>query len=183
MKDATSVEFCAGKTWAEAERWLRSNSHMLALARSRDGHDVAKSFSESGEEAGTAVLAAVLALRRNKLGSFVREAVRIYKDVAKEAERRGSLPVKKVRELESNLASLEFATDMVEGGPTRPFEWPVRMPDGMWEDLGRRCGMARVMLVLSLREMDESTTTELVASAAIMRFLERGTKGGGHGRD
>jgi hypothetical protein len=177
-KDPTSIDYCKGMGWAKAGKWLRSNAHMLVLGESVDGLVVAKSFVESGEEAGTAVLAAVLAMRRNGVPASVYVAVKTYEDAAKELARKDNLSKegrRRVETLRLRTNQLDYYTAFMYRPPRNgKYEWPLMMPEEMWADLNKKCGMANVLMGLAIRELSESTTTEFLAMTEMVRFLKEG---------
>ena len=176
-RDATNIEYCAGMGWKKAEKWLESNAHMLALGKDEDGLQVARAVTGSGPEAGTAVLSAFLALRKNGLPRFAAEAVGIYKTIAKEAARDERFTRKRVETLAHRVHNLEYYVAFLSGSMScSEFVWPLKMPVEMWAEMGRRSGMANVMMGISIRKLDERTTTEFIAASQMSEFLREGLK-------
>lgn len=177
-KDKTSIEYWAGKSWKAAEKWLKSNAHMLALGESKDGLQVARAADGSGTEAGTAVMAAFLALRKNGLPRFAMESVSVYKGIAKEALSDKRIDRKRAETLAHRAYNLEYYVAFLSGSMScREFVWPLEMPAKMWADLGRRSGMANVMMGISITELNEGINTEFIAAAQMSKFLKEGLEG------
>ena len=178
-KDPTKIEFCSGMTWAKAEKWLKSNAHMLALGKDENGLAIAKTvMSYENIEVATAELTAKLALKANGLQRFAGMAVKIYgdlanellerKDITEEGRKRAKTLKHAVFNMSSNTA---WASCFV--GP-REFEWPIKMSKKMWADYNKRAGLANIMLFISIGGLEKESTTGLVAANGIMRFLQNG---------
>lgn len=177
-KDKTSIEYWAGKSWKKAEEWLAYNAHMLAVGESSEGLQVARAVVGSGAEAGTAVLAAFLALKENGLPRFAMESVNIYKGIAKEALNDKRIGRKRAENLDWSVRNLEYYVAFLSGSMScSEFVWPLEMPVEMWADMGRRSGMANVMMGISVMQLNESVNTEFLAGAQMSRFLHRRMEG------
>jgi hypothetical protein len=105
-----------------------------------------------------AVLVSALFLKKHGAGFMAVTAAGIYKDIAREL---------KNNNLMNRGSNLEYMVYFADHG-MRGSEWPIVWP---YKDVSRRSGLANVMLIMALKELENGTTSEQVAALGIQRFL------------
>ena len=146
-----------GKTWADVVSFMETNRHALAVERTNPEFVSAKTAQTHGSEAGAAAVTAFLFLNRFGAPRTAWRAVCIYEQVSPKHDLIGEL-----KDSLSWVGAQSLAA-------TIPF--PVK---DLPTDPDKQAGLANVMMMVAACEMSKGTTTQVIATQAISKFLQTG---------
>lgn len=165
-----------GIPFKDALEKLKASSVLFATSSDDNLVEVARAIRSNGVEAGMASIIAILSVKENGVGFTVNEAIRIYKrEIARTERKTGKDPrlerVKKaIRDMEYMLAWSSQCRECAYIMPEKR-KLPVKPT---WRASRKWCGMANIMLYMSLAELsqDGSCNTDMLAANGIMEFLK-----------
>lgn len=158
------LERLDGMTWAQAVAFMDDSRHALALETTPHELKAAKTAESHGAEAGAAVVVAYRFMESHGPVRTAWMATRLYDEITPSRYE----PLSRVKE------GLCWSGT---GYSVNGCGWPVEPPaEGLTD---KRGGLANVMLAVAASELAGGATSDKVAAAAIVEFLDEGMKAKG----
>jgi hypothetical protein len=176
-KESQGIDRFIGLSWKKAKRELEANAHLLVLTDTPDERaiEVAQTYRDHGMDAGMAALVAHLYVKEHGGAAGAVMAIKLYDEVCQSfllPPTKGRLR-KRAERLKHELRNLEYMVYFARPSIWSADKWPL---EHQFKARHERSGLANVLMFVSAKDLGDSSTSNMVASGAIMKFLKEGLK-------